>query len=57
MKNNPAGKVELYNLADDPSEETDLSGKHPDKVEAFTRLMIESRDEPEIERFRFWKYE
>ena len=57
VKNNPAGKVELYNLADDPSEETDLSGKHADKVEAFTRLMIESRDEPEIERFRFWKYE
>ncbi|MAB75515.1 MAG: hypothetical protein CMO47_03530 [Verrucomicrobiales bacterium] len=57
LKNNPEGKVELYHLAEDPSEKTNLSGKHPDKVEAFTRLMIESRDEPEIERFRFWKYE
>lgn len=50
-------EVELYHLGNDPSEQKDLSASHPDRVERFTRMMIEARDEPEIERFRYWKYE
>lgn len=57
LKENPEAKIELYNLADDPSEQNDLAAEKPVEVEKFTKLMIESRDEPEIERFRFWKYE
>ncbi|MEX2579570.1 MAG: arylsulfatase [Verrucomicrobiales bacterium] len=57
LKKYPEAKVELYDLAEDPSESKDLSGDHPAKVEEFTKTMIEARDEPEIEPFRFWKYE
>lgn len=52
----PDAKVQLYNLAADPSEEIDVAAQHPDKVAEFTKAMIEARDEPEIERFRYWKY-
>ncbi len=54
---NPGAKLELYHLSKDPSESNDVSTEYPEKVAEFTRLMIESRDEPEIERFRYWKYE
>jgi arylsulfatase A-like enzyme len=35
------GKLELYNLKDDPAEATDLSGKHPEKAQ---ELLKEMRD-------------
>lgn len=53
---NPDAGLELYDLSKDPSESDDVAGQHPEKVAEFTRLMIESRNEPEIERFRYWKY-
>jgi ABC-type taurine transport system substrate-binding protein len=49
--------MELYHLGEDPSEMVNLAEKHPEKVAEFTKAMIEARDEPEIERFRYWKYE
>jgi arylsulfatase A-like enzyme len=53
----PEAKMELYHLGEDPSEMVNLAEKHPEKVAEFTKAMIEARDEPEIERFRYWKYE
>lgn len=53
----PDAKLELYHLEEDPSEANNVASQHPDKVAAFTKAMIEARDEPEIERFRYWKYE
>jgi hypothetical protein len=44
-------------LGNDPSESKDLAKENPDKVTAFLKAMIEARDEPEVEKFRFWKYE
>ncbi|HEY8504464.1 MAG TPA: sulfatase-like hydrolase/transferase, partial [Gemmataceae bacterium] len=35
--NEPNAKVELYNLRDDPTEEKNLAGEHPDKVERLRR--------------------
>lgn len=57
LSRNPDAKVELYHLAEDPSEENDVAAQHPDRVAEFTRMMIQARDEPEIERFRYWEYE
>lgn len=57
LHKNPDAKLELYDLESDLSEETDLAGENPDKVAELTNAMIDARDEPEVERFRFWKYE
>ena len=53
----PDAKLELYDLENDLSEENDLAGENPDKVAELLEAMIDARDEPEVERFRFWKYE
>ena len=36
---------ELYNLADDPSEENNLYLRHPDRVAALTALLAKYRQE------------
>lgn len=35
----PKGKLELFNIADDPREEHELSAKHPAEVEKLTQLL------------------
>lgn len=57
LHKDPDAKLELYHLGNDPSEEKNVAEENPDKVTAFLKAMIEARDEPEVERFRFWKYE
>jgi arylsulfatase len=42
----PNAKLELYNLARDPFEQTDISAKHPDVVNKIEALMRESRVPP-----------
>ncbi|GDY19685.1 N-acetylgalactosamine-6-sulfatase [Verrucomicrobiota bacterium] len=37
--------VELFNLARDPAEETDVAAAHPDVIEKITRLLREARTE------------
>ncbi|MDF1659219.1 MAG: hypothetical protein P1U58_16495, partial [Verrucomicrobiales bacterium] len=56
LQKNPEAKMELYDLAKDPSESKDLAETLPDKVAEMTATLIEARDEPEVEKFRFWKY-
>lgn len=57
LSKNPDAKLELYHLAKDPFEKKDVAAVHPQKVAAFTKAMLEARDEPEFEKFRFGNYE
>ncbi len=57
LRKNPDVELELYHLANDPFEKKDVASVHPEKVAAFTKAMIEARDEPVTEKFRFGKYE
>lgn len=46
------GKIELYNLNDDVSEENDLADKFPDLIAEFDSLMKSSRIESELFKFK-----
>lgn len=46
------GKIELYNLKDDVSEEVDVAGAYPDKVAEMDSLMKSSRVDSELFKFR-----
>jgi len=41
-------RVELYNLADDPSEQNDIAEQHPDVIEEMIHLMDEERTESDL---------
>ena len=47
----PNRVIELYNLEEDPSENKNLAGKHPDVVKELTRLMTEARTPSDIFQF------
>lgn len=46
------GKIELYNLKDDVSEEVDVAGAYPDKVAEMDSLMKVSRVDSELFQFK-----
>jgi arylsulfatase A-like enzyme len=43
LNKKPAGPIELYNLKEDPSETTDLAGKHPDVLGRLTAMLQKAR--------------
>jgi arylsulfatase A-like enzyme len=43
LNKNPAGPIELYNLKEDPSETTNLAGKHPDVLKKLTAMLEKER--------------
>lgn len=45
------GKIQLYNLREDPQEKDDVAAEHPDIAEEMLRLMEESRTPSEIFNF------
>lgn len=45
-------KVELYNLKDDPTEQTDISDQHPEIVAQIEAIMKQEHTPAEIERFK-----
>jgi len=47
-----APAVYLFNLADDPNEETNLADQHPQRVRAMIDQIIAHRTEPTVEGFR-----
>ncbi|MEO0474989.1 MAG: arylsulfatase [Planctomycetota bacterium] len=51
---NKAGKptTYLFNIAKDRNEENNLVEKHPDRVKAMIKLIIDHRTEPEVKGFR-----
>ena len=57
LRKNPEAEPELYNLETDPNERSNVSLEHPERVRELERLMLEARDEPEIEQFRLGRYE
>ena len=46
------GKIELYNLATDASEQNDLAGQYPEMVAEFDSLMNVSRTDSELFKFQ-----
>lgn len=56
LKKNPDAPLELYNLKDDPGELIDLAGKRLEIAKRMARIMLDAREAPEVERFRFGQY-
>ncbi|MEE2681100.1 MAG: arylsulfatase [Planctomycetota bacterium] len=50
---NPEAPIELYDLATDPNETTDVAAEHPDVVARINRIMIEARTPSEVPRWNF----
>ncbi|TLX75585.1 arylsulfatase [Labilibacter sediminis] len=48
----PDGLIELYNLDNDPNENTNVSAKYPEIVEEITLLLKEARTESEVFNFK-----
>ena len=57
MKKKPDTLLELYNLVTDRDEKNDVAAKNPAIVAEMEKLLLEAREEPAQERFRFGKYE
>jgi len=53
LKKNPDAAVELYDLASDPGERKDVSGKHPDVVAEMKRILREGRTEAGVKEWNF----
>ena len=56
LRKNPDAPLELYDLATDPTESQDLASEHPEIAKRLEATLEASRQEPEIERFRFGTY-
>ena len=56
LRKDPDAPLELYNLATDRSETTNVAATHPKVAARLEKLLIEARAEPELERFRFGVY-
>ena len=47
-------KIELFNLENDITEETDLSDKYPEIIRQIEEIMIAEHEKPEVERFNIF---
>jgi arylsulfatase A len=56
LKKNPDAPLQLYNLKDDPGESRDLAEERPKIAQRMREIMLDAREKPEIERFRFGAY-
>ena len=56
LRKTPEAPLELYHLEKDPTESRDVAAEHPDISRELERLLENSRNEPEIQRFRFGSY-
>lgn len=56
VSKSPGAPLELYNLKDDLSETTNVAAQHPEIVEKIEAIILQERDEPELEKFRFGTY-
>ncbi len=48
--------LELYDLENDPSEETDVAASHPVITAKIEEIMLEARTRPQVENFAFGPY-
>ena len=57
MNSDPNGPIELYDLANDPSEENNIAELNPDISQKMIDLMQESHSESDIFKFKHEKAE
>ncbi len=57
LRKKPDSPLELYNLKTDRSESKNVVGDNPGIAKKLRKLILEAREEPEIEKFRFGAYE
>jgi arylsulfatase len=53
---NPDTPLELYDLDTDIGEKTNVAAKYPEVVAKIERLLLDDREKPVVERFRFGRY-
>jgi arylsulfatase A len=56
LKKNPDAPLELYDLDRDIAERDDLAARRPDIAARIEEIMLQAREVPEVERFRFGRY-
>lgn len=57
LRRNPDAPLELYNLENDIGETNNVVDKHPEVAKKIESLMLSERTVPEVEKFRFGKYD
>ena len=53
MSEDRNGRIELYNIVDDPGETNNIAHQHPEIVARITAFMEEAHETPEFASFRF----
>ncbi len=56
LRKNPDAPLELYNLKTDLGESKNVVAENPEVAAKLSRLILEARELPEVEKFRFGKY-
>ncbi|VGO21906.1 arylsulfatase [Pontiella sulfatireligans] len=56
VKTNPDAPLELYHLGSDPAEQNDVAQQHPEIAAKMEAIILQERDKPGIEKFRFGTY-
>lgn len=56
LQKNPDAPLELYNLEEDIAESKNVVKEHPEIAARIEQIMLEARDAPGFEAFRFGKY-
>jgi arylsulfatase A len=56
LRKDPDAPLELYDLGRDIAESENVAARHPDIAARIEGLMLEAREVPEVERFRFGRY-
>jgi arylsulfatase len=56
LRKDPDSPLELFDLGRDIAERDDVAARHPDIAARIEEIMLEARDMPEVERFRFGRY-
>ncbi|QDU37011.1 Arylsulfatase precursor [Maioricimonas rarisocia] len=56
LRRKPDAPLELYNLAEDIGEQNNVAAEHPEVAAKIEEIILEARDVPEVEKFRFGRY-
>ena len=56
LKKDPAAPFELYNLRSDRAESVNVAEQNPQIASRLKQILVDGREQPIIERFRFGEY-